>query len=611
MSRQTARLLLPALLLLAGTSPRAAAAEETLLIAPMLEGLSLCREALDDPAILDTAQATARCREQQRTPSALIEAALDAIGPRQSPSGRYALGYTLSVTLFDHLRREGSGWRIDRASLAHSLRPLQELDRQAVVYLFSNHFSNTGDAAVSAELARDPRNLMATRDGPLPPDGYFESRIHAWSLDPEAPVNRLRAELFKAALEELCRLPPAAREHVTALTLLGEAHHMFPNFFSGMGYGAPYRQSDYSAASVAGFQQWLRQRAGGNIAALNAELGASYADFAAVRPPSRDIRTERLQSFLDHIDPFAHGLVPVHGWARDLKGGALRAAIHLDGVPLATVPVDLNRLDVLEAKPEFGTPSLGFRYELNFAALAPGIHEIAVYILREGDAPPLLLSRQELVVMGRDQAAPRRLPVQGAMPSQPMGSAPDIQAWLDSPGPLQSLYYNPLARLWLEYRNWQVQHYLEHFAGLARASCLPAERIYSHQIAPGFNSSWNPNWMAVEASLRPNPNYHLGLNLYGASTSSPHFRRWLGQQGIETYGVPEFHPMTALPPEQVVGLLERHRSQGARFIAPYYVSLLPQRMLADTPHARFQLQPGRAAYGSGAFLAGLQALMRQ
>ena len=81
-----------------------------------------------------------------------------------------------------------------------------------------------------------------------------------------------------------------------------------------MGFARPYRVTDYSPESIAGFRQFLQQEFP-SIGQLNRVLDANYSSFDEVQPPSRDIRTEPLQRFTEHIDSFAQGSLPIAGWA--------------------------------------------------------------------------------------------------------------------------------------------------------------------------------------------------------------------------------------------------------------------------------------------------------
>ena len=102
-------------------------------------------------------------------------------------------------------------------------------------------------------------------------------------------------QAIRALADALCQMPPAARARIAGINLLGEVHHLYPDFEAGMGAGSDYVITDYSAASRQGFSRWLARRFAGDIGALNAWLGgAPFASFDDVQPPSRDIRRQPL-----------------------------------------------------------------------------------------------------------------------------------------------------------------------------------------------------------------------------------------------------------------------------------------------------------------------------
>src|SRR5690606_37989595 len=101
---------------------------------------------------------------------------------------------------------------------------------------------------------------------------------------------------------------------IRGVTLLGELQQMFAHFETGMGFELPYRVSDYSEVSVSGFRAYLKAQFG-DLARLNAAVGANYASFDEVLPPSRDIRSEPLARYTQHMDSWAHGILPISGWA--------------------------------------------------------------------------------------------------------------------------------------------------------------------------------------------------------------------------------------------------------------------------------------------------------
>lgn len=76
-------------------------------------------------------------------------------------------------------------------------------------------------------------------------------------------------------------------------------------------------------------------------------------------------------------------------------------------------------------------------------------------------------------------------------------------------------------------------------------SGLPADKLYSHQILPRVNSSWNHQLFATDATIGGQTAWKQGLNMYGGSTDSDWVRSYLAQQKITDYGVPEFHPQAS------------------------------------------------------------------
>jgi hypothetical protein len=309
------------------------------------------------------------------------------------------------------------------------------------------------------------------------------------------------------------------------------------------------------------------------------------------------------------LDRNAHGTVPIFGWARDRIWGEVTMAIYLDGALQGTVPANLNRLDVFQAKPEVKTPNVGWRYDLDFSVLAPGRHRLAVFADR-GGGHLVRLTTRELVVMDRRQSPPQPIPSYELPSSEEYADGGSLSAWVDYPPDQISLFYNPLARLWLDFRNEQVADYIAWFADIVAESCLGREVAFSHQIAPQFNASWDRNLFAVDQSFEPNGAYHIGVNLYGGATYGRYFREWLAKLGHPTYAVPEFHPMTELPQNALRQVFEQHRKDGARYIAPYFVSITPDRARAPTEHNKFRIDPSNPDYGSASLFQALQVLLR-
>lgn len=584
---------------------QAVAAATPLVIAPLVEGAQFCQSAAQ--AQVHPAEAEQYCRNLDESTSARLQMLLSEIDGGAPAKGDYVLGHTHTIPLFRMLRPEGDEWVVDTDRLRYSLRPVVELDRPVVLYLFANHFGvDVFEGSFEHVMMAREENLMRFPDGTIARDNYFTSHVIPWTIsDLNAPVNRYRDLALKAVVDELCALPDEARGRIVAVNLLGEIHDLFPNFQSGMGFDVPMVTTDYSSPAVAAFRQYLRDKYG-DIATLNRYVGAAYADFDAVQPPHKDIRTQRLSHFTEHLDAYAHGSFPVTGWAAAPRADVV-VDVYLNGALVATGLANQNRQDVLEAKPELGTANVGFRFDVPFNHLPPGVHKVVVAATVQGETT--ILGEREIAIMDRKQSEPARMASHTTGLAPKKSSSKGLEAWLDYPQPLQSFYYNPLAALWLEFRNHQVRAYLEHYAGIAASSCLRPDQLFIHQIAPQMNASWNHNLMAVDASLEPSPAYNMGINLYGGAAYGGHFFQWKKGRGIDRYGVPEFHPMRPLSEEDVATLLMRHKENGAAYIAPYYITGIPSQMWKESDHNKFRISSANTDYGSDTFFRGLQRVL--
>lgn len=575
-----------------------------LLLAPMVGVIDTCMLA-DRGGKLAAAAALpadlqARCSGPEGSAAALVESTLRDLEPAAPPSGQGApwqLGYTLPVPLLQLFERDaaGTGWRIDQEAVDRVARTVRDTARPLVLYLFSTHFE-TG-AALEKELAADPANLAQTRDGPLPIGSYYGAPVYPWSLaSTETPVTRRRVQATQAVLNAVCKLPARDIAKIRGVTLLGELHQLFPDFEAGMGFAQPYRVSDHSAASVAGFQRSL-ERQFVHIARLNQVLGSDYAGFGEVLPPARDIRTEPLQRFTEHIDSFAHGSLPVVGWAHAPQASAAAPAwVHAyrNGVFIGKTPVSQGRQDVLLARPELGDANTGWRLDLDFRHLPAGLHRIDLFLEAQPGRLTHLGARQ-IALMDRQQRTPTLQPQHPLPPSTPAGTG--LAAHIDLPADQSSYYYNPLVPLWHAFRAQQVVDYLRFFDAVVQRSCLTGTPRYTHQIVPFANPGWDANKFAIQASLQPQGALRLGVSLYGNATYGEVFSGWLARSGHRTYGVTEFHPLQALDGPQLQGVLAQHAAQGAAFVS-FFLEPRWQGQRVERGHNLFSFDPQNPRFGS-------------
>lgn len=589
-----------------------------MLLAPMFGTFDTC---IATPTATPSAgvgnAATARTQDGTRTlaetctgpngsAAALVESTLSALQPPERAQGPYPLGYTLAVPLLQLFRATEQGWALDTERIQRLARTVRDTQRPLILYLFSTHFAT--DAPLEKALATDPANLAQTRDGPMPTSQYYGAPLYNWTLArTDTPLSAYRVQATQALLTEMCRLPAQDIAKIRGVTLLGELHHLFPDFESGMGFGGSYRVTDYSPASVAGFQQFLRQEFQ-HIDRLNRRLGANYATFTEVQPPSRDIRTEPLQRYTEHIDSFAHGSLPIAGWAfAPRPAGAPPAWVHVyrNGTFIGKTPVNKGRQDVLQAKPELGDANTGWRLDMDFKRLPVGLHRIDVFL----EARPGLLQAlgtRRIAIMDDRQRPPAPLAQQALPASAPPDAA--LQAHIDWPAEQSSYYYNPLVPLWHSFRGQQVVNYLQFFQGVVKQSCLAGTPHYTHQIIPFTNPSWDENKFAIQASLRALPGMRLGVSLYGDATYGTAFSQWYASTGHPGYGVTEFHPLKAMNAPALQHTLNQHAARGAQFLS-FFLEPHWQGQLVARDANMFSLSPENAPFGSAQLYQSAQRLL--
>jgi len=590
---------------------------QPLLLAPAIGGLNACL----DLAPPQPGQPFAPdCAGPQGSAAALVNQNLQRLGPGTSRDGHFEVGYTLVLPLLNFFQSDGhGGWTINPTAVQRVARTVADVDRPVVLYFFSTHFS--GDAPIEPELAADPRNLAQTPEGPLPVDRYMGQPLYPWSIArTDNAITARREQAMRAITDALCREPPAARQRIAGVNLLGEVHHLFPHFESGMGTGAPYVVTDYSDASRAGFRAFLRQRFG-SIAALNKALGTDFASFDPIEPPAGNAPGA---PFWQRLDAQSTGQFAVGGWVRDLDrptpdadpAAAPWVRIYMDGSQVGRISAHYGRQDVRQALPDLGTARVGWRGDLDYRHLTPGAHRIDAALERpQGGALGLIhLGTRRIEVFDRqhpDTPAPVTAPMRQPLP--PL-AAPDhtVRFALDAPADGLALRHNPLAELWNRFRAEQVVAYIRHFSGALDGTCLAAVPRRTQQIYPAAGAGWDETRFASARSRRPFDNVQLGVNLYGEATDDLAFFDELARTRQPGYSITEFHPLQALSAPQLRAELEGHRAHGARtlsfFLHPPATGVDGQPVMANP----FAFDPANPAYGSDAlYRAMLQILDSQ
>ena len=571
------------------------------IIAPTLEGMYICPTATaDTQLVLNVEQANTACRNFKQVGSAAVNQLLDTLEPG-GPKGKVQVGYTSTLQLLSLFHKTSEGWKIDSTRVDAFLQLIREVDRPVVVYLAADHFDSI--APLTEELAKDPRNLMQLSDGKPLELGYFGYQIRPWTLltDPSIPVNKYRYEALDYVSKRILELPSNLQSRIVAITLLGEVHQMFPDFENGMGAFEKIRTTDYSPASVAGFQNWLEARYG-TIEEFRRRTGLAYASFQDISAPSKDIRTEPLKNFGEHYDAYAGGTLPLAGWLWDPQNTVKRLDLYVDGIHTDTVSRGFNRLDVYRALEEVTSPNTGYRIDYDYSALSPGKHKAQIIAI--SGTGKSLIGETDFVVVPRDQSRISTLnPKSLRGLSKAKNALPGVRTYMDLPKSSPDIYYNPLARDWNTYRESEVYGILNTFYERALKAGLPKDKLYSHQIVPNVNSSWNADLFAAGSTLTGDTPWKQGLNMYGGATDSPWMHYFLAQRKIKDYGVPEFNPQQWKREGVHLAAMQSHLQAGARFISPYYFSVVPQRFKADVEHGvnRMELSPTNTKDGSDKF----------
>jgi len=580
-----------------------------LILAPTVEGLLLCDEAIKDLSIKTLGDANRRCAQLKLDGAAPLARLLDTLEPGGA-KGQVQVGYTLTVQLLDLYRKTARGWEIDAARLAPYLQLINKVNRPVVVYLAADHFDSQGP--ITEDLMKDPQNLMHLADGTAPVSGYFGYQIVPYTLltDRDIPVNKYRFAALEYVAQRIKALPKASQDRIVAYTLAGELHQMFPDFEAGMGAFQGVRVTDYSPRSVQGFRTWLAGRYG-TVQQFNASTGLSYASFDAVPAPSKDIRKDKLGGFGEHYDAFAAGSLPLSGWLWDPERRITQLELYLDGKSAGPVEWGFNRLDVYRADEAIRSPNVGFRHDLDYRALPPGRHLAQIVAASSGNR--YLIAQLEFVVGSRNQEKPAALKIAGSPSFLNAKALPGVRSWLDLPKPLQDVYFNPVAREWDEYRAQQVKSFLAKFHDVALRAGLPADKLYSHQIVPQINSTWNSQLFAVDTTMEAGLPWKHGLNMYGGSTNSDWMRTFMAQRKIADYGAPEFNPQQWKRPGVHLEAMRAHYAAGARFISPYYFSLIPDRFRASGIHGvnRMEIRPDNKLDGSALFYDAIREYAKE
>lgn len=577
----------------------------TFYIAPVIEGLEGCMAAQRSQQARAGMSPNSYCGKLKFDPQAALTKLLNDF-ETGGAAGKVQVGYTATIQLLGLYEKKNGNWVINTTKVDDYLAFISKMDRPVVIYLAANHFDTLN--ALSKELSQDKRNLMLLSNGEAPSTSYFGYPIAPFTLlvDDNIPVNRYRFEALRHVTQKVAKLPAAVQKRIIAVTLAGELHHMFNDFESGMGVFDKTGVTDYSPQSATEFRSWLAKKYI-TAEAFNKATGFTFANFDAIPLPGKNIRSDQLSSFAEHYDGFAHGVIPVSGWLWAPEGQVVdKLELYVDGKRIADIPRSLNRLDVYRAVEEIKTPNVGFRYDYAFDKLPTGRH-VGQVVAHAGNKR-YQVAQFDFNVMSRDQA---KLPL-GSVTTlkslEKLDQLKGVKAWLDLPRQQQDVYFNPLARDWNDFRATQVYALLTKFQTIARQAGIPASQLYSHQIVPQVNSTWNAQLFAMDTTFGGDTPWKNGMNMYGGAVNSDWVRNFMRARDINDYGVPEFNPQQWKQPGVHLDAMVSQYKSGARFISPYFISMSSSQETARTAVTKMEIRPDNSAEGSAAFYHAIREL---
>ena len=586
---------------------------EPFLIAPMIEGIDMCEEAIQKN-IRNSTLALKYCSENKFYNTQRLSNLLDSFEP-QRLKGNVIVGYTYGVSLLGLYKKLQNGqWEVNQQYIDKVITQITRMDRPVVLYLMSDHFDTSSDLAI--ELSEDSNNLMTFQNGNTPSEGYFQNSIIAFTLndDESIPVNQYRFNAIRAISKSLLKMPKKHFKKIRAITLNGETHHLFKGFFAGPAFNKPYFITDYSARSIKNFQIWLENRFI-NITDLNTVVNQPYLKFEDIRPPSLDINANNNAQPYEHIDAYADGFIPISGWIWDKEKVIKEILVAVDGTILGKVERNFNRLDVFQTVESITDPNVGFLYKLNFSNITAGEHGINLIAkdiygryfqmgsktitIKKGLGAPIVSTtvakKYPLLceTIKKDQCC---INIEAEQPSDL-----NIRYWVDSFGYDDvNFTYNKLNSLWLEYREYQVSKFMKTYFNVAEKSGIPSELLFSHQILSGANSDWDYNMLGANDSIQGEHQYNIGVNLYAGSQFTKSFKKLMTHH-TKKVGIPEYHPQQHKDRQFIDHALYDLYDSGVDFVTPYYISLFPDSMRGKTDHNKFLIQENNTEYGSNLF----------
>lgn len=271
---------------------------------------------------------------------------------------------------------------------------------------------------------------------------------------------------------------------------------------------------------------------------------------------------------------------------------------------------EMNRLDVYRAEESITTPNTGYRVDYDYSALPAGRY--TAQVIAQSRGTQYKVGKVEFAVVARDQGAVKPVRFTAIKDVQDSKKLPGVRTWLDMPRALRTFTTTPPGPRLEPVPRVAGIRLLECFLwpGTARG---PASReaVFTPDRSPGRIRPGTPSFSRPTKPWTAAP-----LEARFEHVWRCHRRAWcefIAQRKITDYGVPEFNPQQWKLNGTHLAAMQSHYNGGARFISPYYFSVIPDRFKGGAEHGvnRMELRPDNPKDGSDHFYRAIIEFAKQ